>query len=102
MECKKCSAVNPEEAVFCRNCGKRLDGKVSCPARRHERRGFELLYPLRNKALEQIDLPLLQHRLRGELLPRLRKNGSRAAADKGAQSKTNSHPSRGVRNLQMA
>ena len=32
MECKKCSAVNPEEAVFCRNCGKRLDGKVSCPA----------------------------------------------------------------------
>lgn len=32
MICKKCSAENPEEAVFCRNCGKRLDGKVNCPS----------------------------------------------------------------------
>lgn len=31
MNCKRCGTENPEEAVFCQNCGKRLDGKISCP-----------------------------------------------------------------------
>ncbi|MDE6273632.1 MAG: zinc ribbon domain-containing protein [Clostridiales bacterium] len=31
MNCKRCGTENPEEAVYCQNCGKRLDGKISCP-----------------------------------------------------------------------
>lgn len=29
-ECKFCSFENSDEAIFCRNCGKRVDGKVAC------------------------------------------------------------------------
>lgn len=29
-ECKFCSFENSDEAIFCRECGKRVDGKVSC------------------------------------------------------------------------
>ena len=32
MICKKCSTENPENAVFCQHCGKRLDGKIVCPS----------------------------------------------------------------------
>ena len=32
MECKKCGAINPDEAVFCAQCGTRLDGKAPCPS----------------------------------------------------------------------
>ena len=32
MECKKCGANNPDEAVFCAKCGARLDGKTACPS----------------------------------------------------------------------
>ena len=32
MICKHCSAENPENAVYCQSCGKRLDGKVPCPS----------------------------------------------------------------------
>ncbi len=31
MICKHCSTKNAETAVFCKNCGKRLDGKKNCP-----------------------------------------------------------------------
>lgn len=30
MNCNYCNAENPEEAVFCKECGKRLDGKTVC------------------------------------------------------------------------
>lgn len=32
MECKFCNTENPKQAVFCKNCGKRLDGTTLCPA----------------------------------------------------------------------
>lgn len=32
MECKNCKTVNSDDAVFCKNCGTRLDGKKNCPA----------------------------------------------------------------------
>ena len=32
MNCKHCGEENSEEAVFCRKCGKRLDGMIICPA----------------------------------------------------------------------
>ena len=32
MECKKCGANNPDEAVFCAQCGARLNGKSACPS----------------------------------------------------------------------
>lgn len=32
MECKYCNTVNTDDAVFCKNCGKRIDGKIACPA----------------------------------------------------------------------
>lgn len=31
MECRFCKTVNPDEAVFCKKCGKRLDGTTACP-----------------------------------------------------------------------
>ena len=31
MECRFCKTANPDEAVFCKKCGKRLDGTVICP-----------------------------------------------------------------------
>ena len=31
MICKHCSTENADNAVFCKNCGKRLDGKKICP-----------------------------------------------------------------------
>ncbi|MCD8205399.1 MAG: zinc ribbon domain-containing protein [Clostridia bacterium] len=31
MECKFCGAENDEEATYCKDCGKRVDGKVVCP-----------------------------------------------------------------------
>lgn len=31
MICKFCDAENPEGAVFCSSCGKRIDGKFCCP-----------------------------------------------------------------------
>ena len=31
MNCQFCGAENFETAVYCSNCGKRLDGKTSCP-----------------------------------------------------------------------
>jgi len=31
MICKHCQAENADDAVFCKNCGKRLDGMVECP-----------------------------------------------------------------------
>lgn len=30
MNCKHCGTENPEEAVFCKHCGKRLDGEIFC------------------------------------------------------------------------
>ncbi|MDE6075636.1 MAG: zinc ribbon domain-containing protein, partial [Clostridia bacterium] len=32
MQCKFCGTVNSDDAVYCKNCGKRLDGKKNCPA----------------------------------------------------------------------
>lgn len=32
MECKNCKTVNSDDAVFCKNCGTRLDGKKNCPS----------------------------------------------------------------------
>ncbi len=32
MECKFCKTENVDESVFCKKCGKRLDGKKVCPA----------------------------------------------------------------------
>lgn len=32
MICKKCNSENADGAVYCANCGKRLDGKKPCPA----------------------------------------------------------------------
>lgn len=32
MECKFCSTENSDNAVYCKNCGKRLDGKIVCPS----------------------------------------------------------------------
>lgn len=32
MICKNCETENPENAVYCKNCGKRLDGKQICPS----------------------------------------------------------------------
>ncbi|MDE7306201.1 MAG: zinc ribbon domain-containing protein [Clostridia bacterium] len=32
MECKFCNTQNPDQAVYCKNCGKRLDGTTQCPA----------------------------------------------------------------------
>ncbi len=31
MICKHCQAENADDAVFCKNCGKRLDGMIECP-----------------------------------------------------------------------
>jgi len=31
MACKKCGTVSPENAVYCPECGYRLDGKKACP-----------------------------------------------------------------------
>lgn len=31
MICNKCGTENPEGAVYCKECGKRLDGLVACP-----------------------------------------------------------------------
>lgn len=32
MPCKNCGAENPEGAVFCHNCGSRMDGRRACPS----------------------------------------------------------------------
>ena len=32
MICKRCETENPENAVFCIHCGKRLDGRIECPS----------------------------------------------------------------------
>ena len=32
MDCINCGAPNPEDAIFCKKCGKRLDGMAVCPA----------------------------------------------------------------------
>lgn len=32
MVCKHCETENPQGAVFCTSCGKRLDGKKNCPS----------------------------------------------------------------------
>lgn len=32
MNCKFCNALNDEDAVYCINCGKKLDGKLVCPS----------------------------------------------------------------------
>ena len=32
MECKFCGAVNADDAIFCKQCGERFDGKKSCKA----------------------------------------------------------------------
>lgn len=32
MYCNYCGTENPEDAVFCKGCGKRLDGTAACPA----------------------------------------------------------------------
>ena len=32
MNCRYCNAENDEDAVFCINCGKKLDGKLNCPS----------------------------------------------------------------------
>ncbi len=29
--CKFCNAENEDDALFCGNCGERIDGKVKCP-----------------------------------------------------------------------
>ena len=31
MKCNNCGTENPDEALFCKNCGARLDGNVTCP-----------------------------------------------------------------------
>ena len=31
MDCKVCGAVAPDDAVYCPSCGKRVDGKKTCP-----------------------------------------------------------------------
>ncbi len=31
MKCDNCGTENPDEALFCKNCGARLDGNVTCP-----------------------------------------------------------------------
>ena len=32
MICNKCGTENPEGAVYCKACGKRLDGSIACPS----------------------------------------------------------------------
>ena len=32
MICKNCGTENPEKANFCKQCGKRMDGKIICPS----------------------------------------------------------------------
>lgn len=32
MNCQFCNAENADDAVFCKECGKRIDGKTICPA----------------------------------------------------------------------
>ncbi len=36
MECKLCGSAAPDNAVFCPNCGGRVDGKKECPKCGHE------------------------------------------------------------------
>lgn len=31
MQCKFCGVENPGDAIFCKSCGKRVDGTVTCP-----------------------------------------------------------------------
>lgn len=31
MKCNNCGTENPDEALFCKNCGARLDGNATCP-----------------------------------------------------------------------
>lgn len=30
-QCNYCKAENADDAVYCGNCGKRIDGKIQCP-----------------------------------------------------------------------
>ena len=32
MNCRYCGELNPEDATFCKKCGKRLDGQAVCPS----------------------------------------------------------------------
>ena len=31
MQCKFCGVENPGDAIFCKSCGKHVDGTVTCP-----------------------------------------------------------------------
>ena len=31
MNCKFCETENPDSAVYCKQCGKRIDGNTVCP-----------------------------------------------------------------------
>ena len=32
MECYHCGQDNDDEAIYCKHCGQRVDGKVECPS----------------------------------------------------------------------